>query len=423
MRVNTINSANISLFKDTGFTPTEFHAGDFIASQWTTNLDLDREFEIGLASPLNVAFGLEHRHETYEIKAGDRGVALQGRRAVVSGLRAHRCEGRRAATTKRSTSTSRVSPIDKLQVDIAGRFEHFSDFGDTSVGKLTSRYDFTRGVRDSRHVQHGLSRADAGGSVLLGDQRLAVVRQRAAAAEFGRREAASGIEPLQPEDSTNYSLGFVLRPIDRLTVTLDAYQIKIEDRIVGSGTLCGTGCTVNSPAVVAAIAANGNVLDPTVTSTGIAIFANGLDTRTRGADLDADLSQSDYKLGPRRLVARRELQQDGSDERQADAVAAGSAVVLQRRRRFRTWRPPRRSTARCWAGCGRWIASRVSLKETVYGPASRHREPERRPVLRDAHRRHADHRSRGGVSGVGAQVQRGREQPVQSLSRQDQQHS
>ncbi len=62
VRVNTINSANISLFKDTGSTPTEFHAGDFIASQWTTNLDLDRDFEIGRPTPLNVAFGLEHRH-------------------------------------------------------------------------------------------------------------------------------------------------------------------------------------------------------------------------------------------------------------------------------------------------------------------------------------------------------------------------
>jgi iron complex outermembrane receptor protein len=38
------------------------------------------------------------------------------------------------------------------------------------------------------------------------------------------------------------------------------------------------------PNVNAAIAANGNVLDSTVTSTGINIFSNGLDTRTRGLD-------------------------------------------------------------------------------------------------------------------------------------------
>jgi len=37
--------------------------------------------------------------------------------------------------------------------------------------------------------------------------------------------------------------------------------------------------------VLAAIIANGNVLDPTVTDTGVNIFANGLDTRTQGVDI------------------------------------------------------------------------------------------------------------------------------------------
>ena len=36
--------------------------------------------------------------------------------------------------------------------------------------------------------------------------------------------------------------------------------------------------------MVAAIAANGNVLDPTVTQQGISIFTNGLDTKTQGVD-------------------------------------------------------------------------------------------------------------------------------------------
>jgi iron complex outermembrane recepter protein len=70
-----------------------------------------------------------------------------------------------------------------------------------------------------------------------------------------------------------------------LTATLDVYQITIKDRIVGSGALYGSGGSNNSPAVIAAILANGNILDPTVSQTGVNIFANGLDTRTRGADL------------------------------------------------------------------------------------------------------------------------------------------
>src|SRR5262249_50712965 len=92
-----------------------------------------------------------------------------------------------------------------------------------------------------------------------------------------------GIDGLKPEKSKNLSLGIVVRPVERLTATLDAYQIKIDDRIVGSGSLFGAGSSgANSPAVIAAIAANGNVLDPTVTFQGINIFSNGLNTRTRG---------------------------------------------------------------------------------------------------------------------------------------------
>src|SRR5205823_777909 len=47
----------------------------------------------------------------------------------------------------------------------------------------------------------------------------------------------------------------------------------------------GSGGAVNFPIVTRAIVANGNVLDPTVSQTGINIFTNGADTRTRGVDL------------------------------------------------------------------------------------------------------------------------------------------
>jgi iron complex outermembrane receptor protein len=61
--------------------------------------------------------------------------------------------------------------------------------------------------------------------------------------------------------------------------------------------LFGTGGAINSPAVRAAILANGNTLDPTVTQTGIRIFSNGLDTRTRGVDLLASYSTDLGELG------------------------------------------------------------------------------------------------------------------------------
>ena len=45
--------------------PTEFYAGTLIADQFTANLDVAKSFQVGLASPLNVAVGGEFRRDGY----------------------------------------------------------------------------------------------------------------------------------------------------------------------------------------------------------------------------------------------------------------------------------------------------------------------------------------------------------------------
>jgi iron complex outermembrane receptor protein len=97
---------------------------------------------------------------------------------------------------------------------------------------------------------------------------------------------------LQPEKSTNYSLGFVLRPDRAMSLTFDLYQVEVRNRIAATSTFYGTiNGELFSQAIVDAIIANGNVLDPAVVAsgdTGINLFTNGVDTRTRGADLTFD---------------------------------------------------------------------------------------------------------------------------------------
>ncbi|MGH8335488.1 MAG: TonB-dependent receptor plug domain-containing protein, partial [Gammaproteobacteria bacterium] len=65
--ISTINTANRSLFQDTGFTPTNIYDGAWTATQWTNNLDIDHSFDVGLATPLNFALGGEIRKDTYGI--------------------------------------------------------------------------------------------------------------------------------------------------------------------------------------------------------------------------------------------------------------------------------------------------------------------------------------------------------------------
>lgn len=284
VEINTINSGNVSLYNDTGYTPTDFHAGDFIATQWTTNFDMSREFEVGMAGPLNVAFGLERREETYEIKPGDEYSRYKEGSQSYPGF-ALTDAGKHSRDNIAVYVDFAFSPVEKLQLDVAGRYEDFSDFGDATVGKLTGRYDFTEQFAMRSTLSTGFR------APTLAEEYYSAtnVSPSSAFVQLPPNSAAAaliGVKPLEAEKSTNVSIGLVMRPADGVIVTLDAYQIEIDDRVVGSGSLYGLlDGTVVSPAVTAAIAANGNVLDPSVDTTGITVFSNGLDTRTQGAEL------------------------------------------------------------------------------------------------------------------------------------------
>jgi iron complex outermembrane receptor protein len=292
--VNVLNSINRSLYIDTsttttaGFSPSDFHAGDFIGSQWSTTLDVTHDFDVGLAGPLTVAAGAEYREDTYQIKAGDAGSRYKEGSQSYPGFSLTDA-GSHDRNNKAVYVDLAVKPIEALQLDGAVRYEKFSDFGDTTVAKLTGRYDFSPMIAVRATASTGFR------APTLAEEYYSAtnVSPTSAFVQLAPNSAAAkliGVNGLKPEKSTNYSVGLVAHPVSKLTVTLDAYQIEIEDRIVGSGSLFGSGGAINSPAVKAAIIANGNVLDSTVTQTGINIFTNGLDTRTKGADFVATYS-------------------------------------------------------------------------------------------------------------------------------------
>jgi iron complex outermembrane receptor protein len=289
-KLGVANSANISLFADTGATPLSFKAGQFQASQWTNNLDLRREFDAGMATPLTLALGLEHRRDTYAIVAGDAASRYKEGAQSFPGFSLTDA-GKHSRNNKAVYANIAVQPVTGWTVDIAGRFEDFSDFGNAKVGKLTSRYDFTPDVAVRATYSNGFRAPTLAESFYSATN----VSPRSAFVQLAPNSPGArlvGIDGLKPEASTNISAGLVLNPVAGMSVTLDAYQITIRDRIVGSGSLYGSGGAINSPAVTAAILANGNVLDPTVVQTGINIFTNAVNTRSRGAEIVATLSSN-----------------------------------------------------------------------------------------------------------------------------------
>ncbi|MDB5463001.1 MAG: TonB-dependent receptor [Phenylobacterium sp.] len=161
------------------------------------------------------------------------------------------------------------------------------------MGKLTSRYDFNPQIAIRGTISTGF-RAPTLAEEFYSATNVAPTFAVVNLPPNSPAAHLVGFQNLKPEKSTNYSLGFVAHPVERLQITADAYQIEIRDRIVNTGTLLGlTGTTVVSQGALNAIAAHGNVLDPSVTYVGIAVFTNGANTRTRGVELTANYA-SDF---------------------------------------------------------------------------------------------------------------------------------
>jgi len=257
MDVYTTNSSNFSLWSLGAFAPAgynyaqaDFYDGTFESSQWTVGLDASRDFDWGLALPVTFATGIEYREDTYAIRAGEPASYYGGGGQSFPGY-----NPLGAGEWERDNWAAYVNLIfnvtENWLVDIAGRYEDYSDFGNKSVGKLTTRYDFNDKFAVRGTASTGFRAPTMGESYYTAVQ----VGPAAANATIAAASVGSGLEP---ETSKNYSLGFVFKPLPNLTSTLDAYQIEIEGRTrLGSfvystpqstNTLCGrtAGCTPNA---------------------------------------------------------------------------------------------------------------------------------------------------------------------------------
>ena len=301
---STIDSYNAGTYGVNGIpTPTNFYDGYLQATQWATTVDLNRSFEVGFAGPFNVAFGGEYRRETYTIGAGVPLSYEDGGAQSFPGFTPLDA-GSHSRKNYSAYIDLAAKPIEGLRVDAAARYEHYSDFGSATVGKLTARYDFTPQFALRGTVSNGF-RAPTLAEEYYSSTNVTPTTAYVQLPPNSPAAAPLGLgNGLQAEKSMNFSAGLVWRPIEHMSATLDAYQITVTNRIVGSGNIAGAINGVPQPgeaAINAALAAyshGSQVIDPEVLTTGsygINIFANGIDTRTRGADLVFDFPY-DYQF-------------------------------------------------------------------------------------------------------------------------------
>lgn len=268
--------------------PTTFDAGGFRFIQNVTNATVSRLFPKALAGT-NVAFGGEFRTDYYAITAGEQASYFdyqQGKPGASGGSQGFPGFD---PTSVVNGSRRNVAAFADVEADItkswtlegALRFENYSTFGSAFTYKVASRLrvakvlavraGFNTGFR-APALQQALYRQISSQPTSTGPRFSGIFNNQSDVA------VAAGIGQLRPETSRNLSAGLVLTPLPELTITLDAYQINIDQRILLSGSF-GQDSTGQRAALNQAL---------TRANTDAAqFFTNAADTRTRGLDFVA----------------------------------------------------------------------------------------------------------------------------------------
>jgi len=284
------DSINLSLGSQS---PTDFDNGAREQQEQLFNVDFVYEWQTALTNPVNVGFGAEYRREEFSIYAGEEASWVLGPLRDLSPA-ANGFPGAHPATAGAWSSHNTAAYLDldvdfteRFNVGIAGRYEDYSLFGSTTNGKLAARFAFNEAVSLRGAVSTGFRAPTPGQQYLQNVSQNpnldpTIPRSVDVRAQLPSNSVAAGLfggTALKPEESTNLSLGVVLQPLAGLSITLDAYQIDIDDRIGLSNDFELTNAQRLALAAV-------NV--PLATElTHVRFYTNSFDTRTQGLDLVA----------------------------------------------------------------------------------------------------------------------------------------
>ena len=304
-RFDVTNSNNASQYALKETAPTEFYAGKLLFSQYTTNLNVSRDLgaNMGLKS-FNLAAGAEFRSDNYSMEEGEEASYLNydpssgkvGGAQVFPGFQpANAVDERRNVFGGYVDIETDIN--DKLLLNAAGRYEHYSDYGSSFAGKFAFRYQlfdklairgaFSNGFRAPSMHQRFFS---AISTVFIQTSSGLQPFQQGTFRNNSTVAQAFGIPSLDAETSTNYSLGLTSRLANnKLSITVDGYLIDIDHRIVLSSSFR----RFNAPEAGAVDAILSQYPELNDVSSVI-FFTNAIDTRTQG--IDAVISFTD-KLG------------------------------------------------------------------------------------------------------------------------------
>ena len=305
------NSLDLSMYNSTSpsygkASQTSFQFGKLIQKEMNGSLDLTYDMDAGFASPVTLSGGAEYRRETYTATQGDPQSYGAGPYAVPHPLYVQTTPGVYTATGKftdvespAASGYGGTSPTyagkneqasygfyagaetdltEAFSVGAAGRYEHYDTFGSAWVGKLNGIYHVNDQFALRATVGSGFHAPTPGQS---NTQVLTTNFVAGNSVQTGTFPVTSsvakyfGSKALKPEESTNFGIGFVYQPTGALTLTVDAYSIKVTDRTFISRTFKVRAADITARPELASVGLDGEVQ----------YFTNSLDTTTKGVDI------------------------------------------------------------------------------------------------------------------------------------------
>lgn len=290
-------------------TPITFKPGGTSFTHYVGNIDISKN----LTDQLSLGFGSEFRTENFEIFEGDL-ASYTGNRSGADSFQGNTPEnsGKFNRYNLGAYLDLAYDVTEDFLINGTVRYEDYSDFGSATVWKTSTRYKFNE---DKVTLRASLStgfRAPSLHQIYTQKSQSSFVPGQGIVVQglvnnVSSAARANGVPKLDSENSTNFTAGIGLKPNKNFNLTIDYYDIKVEDRIV-----------------------LGNPIRFSATNTS-AFFVNGIDSRTSGIDLVMgykNLIVGAGKMGfnlSGNYTLRNEI--DGPVKNPASVVAVNQSVI------------------------------------------------------------------------------------------------
>jgi iron complex outermembrane receptor protein len=283
------NTLNGSLGPDS---PTAFNPGSYVQLEKTVNADFSKGLPVdSFASDLNVAWGVEYREEQFTVVSGDEasweigpyftqgfGIGSNGFGGFSPQMAGVWDRGNYAVYVDLEADIT-----EQFLLGFATRYEDFDTFGSTNNSKISARLKITDDVSIRATASTGFRAPTPGQANIANISTVSgtdgVLFQRGTLSPTNPVSVYYGGKELTPEESQSVSFGLVWDVTDALSVTLDAYQIELTDRITQ-----GDEQTV-TPTDIAVLTGLG--IPGAGDLTTFKFYVNDFDTTTSGFDLVA----------------------------------------------------------------------------------------------------------------------------------------